>query len=199
MARILDLFLLKHKISWVLILFYGILLFLPEPLKIHAPGPVGYVASCIFNAWIACALALIIVFVGELLSLVHSNILYIWHSLWTAILTLFAISEFFLISVFGLQWNAFTFQLLNETNNGEIAGFFETYGKVWQFNVSVVAFVVIASIAFFIFRYFRLESIERNPQNTLLRGFVPIVLLSIVLYEIPCFSLNAYTRVQLKI
>lgn len=192
-----DLFvsiMLKYKISWILVYLYALILFLPEIWKINAPGPVGYVVSCAFNFLLASAIGWILSFIGELLRLVSIKFFYIWHCLLVTFLSFYSISEMFLISVFGLQWNAFTFQLLNETTDIEIIGFFETYGSLWQFYTSVLGGMALICATFFIIKKFGLSLIIASPNSVILRSVMVVAYLVLAIYESPCFSADATTN-----
>lgn len=191
MIRICALLKFRYTISWLIIFFYGLILFLPEPMKINAPGPIGLIASYFFNFGICCIVACVLAIVGEFFQRINSYLFFVWHCICAILISLYGISELFLISVFSLQWNAFTFQLLSETNSKETIGFFETYGHVWQFYASIIAFVVIFTIIIILFKKIGLSRISNSRKNIVLRCCFFVLLFGLAVFESPCFSLDA--------
>lgn len=139
LLRFFEFLFLQKQLSLVLLFIWGIILFLPEPFKIQAPSSRGFIISCGFNLLLCFSFSWLICVSGEFYCRIGIKILYyLWISIWSIFLVFYSISEIFLITYFNLQWNAFTFQLLSETNNEESIGFFETYGGTWTFNTLVL-------------------------------------------------------------
>jgi len=113
----------------------------------------------------------------------------LWHSSFHIFLVSFIVSELFLISVFNLQWNAFTFQLLNETTLNETVGFFEEYAKQWQFPTLLVGTILLLVTEFLLFRKVKKNKNERTFVKYV-RTIVIVLSLGLVSIEGRCFSLN---------
>lgn len=189
--KILDLFVFPKQSSWVILVVWGILLFLPEPLKIHAPGPRGFIVSCVFNLMVDLSVSWIFCLVGVILCRIHRAIYFLWSILWTIIIVLYSFSELFLISFFNLQWNAFTLQLLNETNRKESLGFFETYGGSWQFVVFSLSGIIVLAVCIWAIVYFREKKVGITAISTVFRYVLVSIFFLLIRVESRCFTANA--------
>ena len=181
----------KGNCSWIVFCtVYSVLLYLPEPLQIEAPGIKGYIASYCFNYLFCLSLSAIICLFGFTGASLRNWISKVWHLIWHIIFIVYAVSHVFLISVFNLRWNAFTLQLLKETNNQEVTGFFASYINCWQTYVLVLFIFILLLIECLALRWIAdkdTKSLERKIRASLL-----ILALSFAVAEARCFSTNQH-------
>lgn len=195
LLRFFDFLFLQKQLSLVLLFIWGIILFLPEPFKIQAPSSRGFIISCGFNLLLCFSFSWLICVSGEFFCRIGIKILYyLWISIWSIFLVFYSISEIFLITYFNLQWNAFTFQLLSETNNEESIGFFETYGGTWTFNTLVLlGGITLGFCAWSIF-HFNMRNMENTKQGCLKRKIFISIILLLLCVEGRCFTIDFYTN-----
>jgi len=188
MKHILTFVFFEKNITQILFVVYSIILFLPEPFKIEAPGIRGWIASIVFNFLFCSAVSWIICVVGECLRLQSRRLFCLWHIFFHVIIISLAVSELFLISVFNLQWNAFTFQLLNETTKNETIGFFVEYANRWQFSALLVGTFFLLGVEHLLLKNGNKEKSDRLFFYA--RTIAVVLSLGLVSIEGRCFTLN---------
>ena len=109
-------------------LVYSILLIIPDSLWIDASeGRMPYEALLVYNFIFYLSLSLIICKITYGLKKLHKAIYYFVHSFMHLFFYGFSISSIFLYLFFNLKWDAYTFQLIHETNYRESSEFIYTF------------------------------------------------------------------------
>lgn len=177
--------------TWIVFcIVYSLLLYLPEALQIEAPGIRGYIASYCFNYLFCLSISAIICFFGFGRAFLQNRLIKVWHLIWHVIFIVYAVSHVFMISVFNLRWNAFTFQLLKETNRDEITGFFSSYINCWQTYVLVLFILLLLLLERFAIKKITIKTSKYFERK--IRLFLFILVLSLTVAEARCFTANQH-------
>ena len=129
------------QITLILMLTYSILLIIPEVFLVGKLNLPTYLFALGFNFLFYLSLAYILCIIGQLCGRYVGKA---WHAVWHVLIYSFSISNVFLYIYFGLRWDAFTFALLNETNDAEVSGFVSTYFTSTKFYVLIFIYLCIA-------------------------------------------------------
>ena len=124
--------------------FASFILLLSDVFSMGAPGVRGYIFSLLFNflfyASSVSIVELAIAFCGQWNKRLSAVLEFLFH----AAIFAYSCSSIFLILTFDLRWNSLTFQILRETNGGEVGGFINAYILTWRCVSLFLIFLVFA-------------------------------------------------------
>ena len=167
---------------------YSILLLIPDVLWIHAPGPFAFFCCCIFNLFFFLFVFTSLCF---LLHRLHHVIYVVSHSLLHVVLYVFSISNVFLYVFFTLRWDAFTFQLIHQTNRQETSEFLSTYVLSYEFVAIIAFYAVLGFTEYYLVR-------RKGRKEVCLPLFIPVSAICFCLIHIPFFTLNHNRNYELS-
>lgn len=159
----------------VFALVYSILLIIPDALWIDtSQGRMPYGALLAYNLFFYLSLSLIVGQIASWLKKLH-NIFYVAiHSLLHLVCYGFSISNMFLYLFFNLRWDAFTFQLIHETNTRESSEFLETYLFTPDCGLLVLCYILFMVMEYLAIRWLHRRCIS-VPWFTSLLIVVPFI------------------------
>lgn len=157
---------------------------------IDAPGKYGYLASLLFNYLLGLSISFIVCFVGGLCRRIHEYAYRCWHLVFHVIFYAYSISNLFLITLFQIRWNAFTFQLINETNSREVGDFFSCYSNSWQFVMSLFILCLFLVVEYFWMRHNVNDLRHKLIIAKRIWSCAIVISLCLFFYETPCYSLE---------
>lgn len=135
---------------WFLVL-YTLLLYMPEPFFIDAPGIVGLLASLVFNFLFCGFCSYVICSIGELFHKGGKQVFALYNGVMLSTVLLYSISQLTLLTMFGMSWNILTFQALACTNQGETGEFIKAYIMSWRF-LSILMATAFLPLVLFLLR-----------------------------------------------
>ena len=134
-------------------LVYSILLIIPDSLWIDASeGRMPYEALLVYNFIFYLSLSLIICKITYGLKKLHKAIYYFVHSFMHLFFYGFSISSIFLYLFFNLKWDAYTFQLIHETNYRESSEFIDTFIFTPKCGILLLCYLLLILIEFYAVR-----------------------------------------------
>ena len=140
----------------VFALVYSILLIVPDSLWIDtSQGRMPYGVLLVYNLVFYLSLSLIVCQVAIWIKRLHHVLYTMMHTLLHLICYGFSISNVFLYVFFNLRWDAFTFQLIHETNSRESSEFLETYLITPECGLLVLCFIVFIVVEYLTIKWFR--------------------------------------------
>jgi len=137
-------------------LVYSILLIIPDALWIDtSQGRMPYGALLAYNLFFYLSLFLVVGQIVLWLKKIHLFFYVSMHSLLHLTCYGFSISNLFLYLFFNLRWDAYTFQLIHETNTRESSEFLETYLFTPECGILLSCFILFIPIEYLAIRWFR--------------------------------------------
>ena len=125
--------------------FTSFILLLSDVFSMGAPGVRGYVFSLLFNFLFYAASVSVVELIIALCGRWSRRLAVALEFLFHAAVFVYSCSSVFLILTFDLRWNSLTFQILRETNGGEVGGFIRAYILSWE---CISLFFVFLAFAF---------------------------------------------------
>lgn len=160
-------------------LVYSILLIIPDALWIDtSQGRMPYGALLAYNLFFYLSLSLIVGQIALWFKKLHNIFYVVIHSLLHIVCYGFSISNIFLYIFFNLRWDAFTFQLIHETNTRESSEFLETYLFTPNCGILVLCYVLYMVMEYLAIKWLRRRSVSIPWYVSLLIG-VPFIYNSI--------------------
>ena len=145
----------------VFALVYSILLIIPDSLWIDtSQGRMPYGVLLAYNLVFYLSLSLIVCKIARWFQKIHQALYIATHTLLHLLCYGFSISNIFLYIFFNLRWDAFTFQLIHETNTRESSEFLETYLFTSECGLLVMGYILLMVIEYFAIKWSRQRSIS---------------------------------------
>lgn len=142
-------------------LVYSILLIIPDALWIDtSQGRMPYGALLAYNLFFYLSLSLIVGQIALWFKRLHLFFYISIHSLLHLLCYSFSISNLFLYLFFNLRWDAYTFQLIHETNTRESSEFLETYLFTPECGMLLLCFILFIATEYMAIRWFRRRSVS---------------------------------------
>ena len=145
----------------VFALVYSILLIIPDSLWIDtSQGRMPYGVLLAYNLVFYLSLSLIVCKIAGWFQKIHQALYIATHTLLHLLCYGFSISNIFLYIFFNLRWDAFTFQLIHETNTRESSEFLETYLFTSECGLLVMGYILLMVTEYFAIKWSRQRSIS---------------------------------------
>jgi len=145
----------RYKFSWMLCIFYVIMLMIPECMVVNDTrwwDPVVSLPSCAIAyavlAWSICALV----------SFCSRKTECILHGILHLVIAAYVVSDVFIVIKFGRHWDVYTLQFLRETNMKEASEFISSFVFT-----PLTLFLVFSCLLFFSFEIRLVSKAKRMP------------------------------------
>ena len=169
-----------NQSTLVIILTYSILLLIPEFVLIRHPNVILYMVSVVFNLLFYISLSYVLCLIGRLPGKGFEKL---WHTCWHVIIYFFSASNIFLYVFFGLHWDAFTLELINETNQTEASGFVITYLTTAKFYWIIFFYTVLAILEAWCLRKWGNKLVSFGKFRWVAGGLVLLMLGHLVMFS----------------
>ena len=158
---------------------YSLLLIIPDaPWIDDTIGRMPYGGLLFFNILVYLSITFLLCYSIAVLRKIHKSIYSFIHTFLHIGLYAFSISNIFLYVFFSLRWDAFTLQLLEETNKIESIGFLETYIPTFNCSLLIISYIAISLIEYLLIKrngniYFNFPKLALLPLAafTLYNGY----------------------------
>ena len=132
---------------------YSLLLIIPDaPWIDDTIGRMPYGGLLLFNMLVYLSITFLLCYGIVFLRKIHKSVYCFIHTCLHIGLYTFSISNTFLFIFFSLRWDAFTLQLLEETNETESIGFLETYIPTLNCSLLIIGYIAICLIEYLLIK-----------------------------------------------